>query len=92
MICNNKDLMTSPPLIPTPSHLLHTHKDTIARVRIPCFEFKTLNSEYLNINQHLNKCPNNVVKIYFIKKLPQRRIGTQELEHYGSMINFASNI
>ena len=35
---------------------------------------------------------NNVVKIYFINKLPQTRIGTQASEHYGSMINFASNI
>ena len=81
-----------PPLTPPhPTHCTHT-KTMLLGSGFHALKFKTLNSEYLNINHFLNKCQNNVVEIYFINKLPQRRIGAQASEHYGSMINFASNI
>ena len=81
-----------PPLTPLqPTHCTYT-KTLLLGSGFHALKFKTLNSEYLNINHFLNKCQNNVVKVSFINKLPQRRIGTQASEHYGSMINFASNI
>ena len=81
-----------PPLTPPhPTHCTHT-KTMLLGSGFHALKFKTLNSEYLNINHFLNKCQNDVVKIYLINKLPQRRIGTQASEHYGSMINFVSNI
>ena len=79
LIRGNKDQMTTTIPTPTPPS---AHRDVLARLRISYF--KTLNSEYLNINHLLNKCPNHVVKIYFINKLPERRIG--------SLINFDSNM
>ena len=81
-----------PPLTtPHPTHCTHT-KTLLLGSGFHALKFKTLNSEYLNINHFLNKFQYNVVKICFINKLPQRRIGTQASEHYGLMINFASNI
>ena len=81
-----------PPLTqPHTTHCTHT-KTLLLGSGFHALKFKTLNSEYLNINHFLNKCQNDVVKIYLTNKLPQRTIGTQASEHYGSMINFASNI
>ena len=81
-----------PPLTPPhPTHCTHT-KTLLLGSGFHALKFKTLNSEYLNINHFLNKRQNNVVKVSFINKLPQRRIGTEASKHYGSMINFASNI
>ena len=72
-----------PPLTtPHPTHCTHT-KTLLLGSGFHALKFKTLNSEYLNINHFLNKCQNNVVKIYFINKVPQRRIGIQASEHYG---------
>ena len=81
----------SPLTPPHPTHCTHAEALLLGS-GFHALKFKTLNSEYLNINHFLNKCQNNVVKIYFINKLPKRRIGTQASEHYGSMINFGSNI
>ena len=84
--------MLWPPLTPRhPTQCTHT-KTLLLGLGFHALKFKTLNSEYLNINHSLNKCQNNVVKVSFINKLPQRRIVTQASEHYGSIINFASNI
>ena len=81
-----------PPLTPRhPTQCTHT-KTLLLGLGFHALKFKTLNSEYLNINHFLNKRQNNVVKVSFINKLPQRRIGNEASEHYGSMINFASNI
>ena len=81
-----------PPLTqPHTTHCTHT-KTLLLGSGFHALKFKTLNSKYLNINHFLNKCQNNVVKVSFINKLPQRRIGTEASKHYGSMINFASYI